>query len=76
LASAKDRGFSAIHLAEALQAIDRLDRQQFDVNDDTYQDIRAWAARWSQAIYDLEADRVRALGPRPQPPDLGPDLGV
>jgi hypothetical protein len=76
LTGAKDRGFSAIHLAEALQAIDRLDREQFDVNDDTYQDIRAWAARWSQAIRELGADRVRTLGPRPQPPDLGPDLGL
>lgn len=69
LAAAKDRGFSAPHLAEALQAIDRLDREQFDVNDDTYQEVRQWAAQWSQAIARREAERARALQPRRQEPD-------
>ena len=76
LAAAKDRGFSALHLAEALEAIDRLDRGQFDVNDDTYQDIRAWAASWSEMIREREAARVRTLEPRPHAPDVGPDRGL
>jgi hypothetical protein len=38
LASAEDPGFSPGHLADALAAIDRLDRDQFEVSDDGYRE--------------------------------------
>jgi len=76
LAAAKDRGFSAAHLADALQAIDRLDREQFETDDDTYRDIRAWALQWSQEIIGVDTGRTQPRSPRQPPPDAGPDLGL
>jgi predicted nucleotidyltransferase component of viral defense system len=40
LASQKDLGFDKRHLADALRAFSRLDRDLFEVDDDTYRSIR------------------------------------
>jgi hypothetical protein len=76
LAAAKDRGFSPDHLADALGAIDRLDREQFDLNDDAYQQVRAWALDWSHTIRALESARDSVIRPQLNPPDRGPDIGL
>jgi len=63
LAAAKDRGFSAAHLGEALAAFDRLGRDQFDLDDLAYRALRDWAHRWSRELH--EAARP-SKGPPPE----------
>jgi Nucleotidyl transferase AbiEii toxin, Type IV TA system len=73
LAAAKDLGFSASRLADALAAFDRLDRDQFDLGDPVYRELRTWALSWADTlsrVQDRELQRHR------EPPDLGPDLGL
>jgi hypothetical protein len=69
LAAAKDLGFSPEHLADALASIDRLDRDQFEIGDAAYQELRRWALSWADT---LGWDRSHRL----DGPDLGPDLGL
>ena len=73
LAAAKDLGFSADRLGDALAAIERLDRDQFDLGDAAYGELREWAISWADALGRLrEEDRH----PDRDPPDLGLDLGL
>jgi hypothetical protein len=65
LASTKDLGFTAAHLAGALDAFDRLDRDRFTVDDPDYERLRAWAHDWSRDLRRLGRDRGH------EPPDLG-----
>ncbi|MDQ6948199.1 MAG: nucleotidyl transferase AbiEii/AbiGii toxin family protein [Actinomycetota bacterium] len=71
LAAAKDLGFSAPHLAEALASIDRLDRRQFPVDDSNYQQLRDWALRWSRSLERPDVQREQHRGRRRDPSDIG-----
>lgn len=46
LAREKDRGFDEGVFAQMLRAIDRLDREEFAVNDALLEDVRAFFAEW------------------------------
>ncbi len=71
LAGAKDLGFSGAHLADALAAFDRLDRRQFDVDDDSYRTLRDWAFGWSHTLGRRGIEPDPHLAPRRDPPDVG-----
>lgn len=63
LAAAKDLGFSAAHLGEALAAFDRLGREQFDLDDLAYRALRDWSHRWSGELHDAAQP---SKGPSPE----------
>ncbi len=50
LASQKDLGFDEGHLADALRAFSRLDRDLFEVDDETYRSIRTWTIAWRERL--------------------------
>ena len=68
LAAEKDRGFDKQHFAEALAAFSRLDRDLFDVADETYVALRNWSTSWRYRILDRSIDR--------QTKDRGDDVGL
>jgi len=68
LAAEKDRGFDQRHFAEALAAFSRLDRDLFDLDDETYVALRDWSTSWRYRILDRTIDR--------QPNDRGDDMGL
>ena len=73
LAAAKDLGFIPAHLADALSAIDRFDREELGVDDDQYRALRTWAARWAQS---LRMPERRLDDSRGHEFDDGPDIGL
>ena len=64
LAADKDLGFSRRHLAEALDKIDRLGRDRFEVDDRRYEELRIWALGWRDALLEQtrQLGRDRGLG--------------
>jgi hypothetical protein len=71
LAAQKDRGFTPRHFAGMLERFPRLRRDEFDVDDARYAEVRRAVARWHDRALeigdDVERRRGRDLG-------LGPDL--
>lgn len=74
LAAEKDAGFDRGHLVDALRSFHRLDRDLFDVDDETYDRIDRWTQVWAN---DLAQALARERGLRQGPErssDNGPDL--
>lgn len=68
-AAAKDLGFSAAYFGGALAAIERLDRDQFDIDDSEYHELVGWAVGWGRRIEAPAHDLFRRRAA--EPPDLG-----
>ena len=74
LAAEKDAGFDRGHLADALRSFHRLDRDLFDVDDETYARIDRWTQIWANDLAQaLARERVERQGPE-RTIDNGPDL--
>lgn len=74
LAAEKDAGFDRGHLADALRSFHRLDRDLFDVDDQTYDRIDRWTQVWANDLTQGLA-RERGLGPgRERSAEPGPEL--
>ena len=54
LAASKDGGFTPALLAEALDYVDERDRDTFDLDDDTYEDLVAFAKSTARELQELE----------------------
>jgi hypothetical protein len=67
LAAEKDRGFDQRHFAEALAAFTRLDRDLFDVPDETFVALRDWSTSWRHRILDRTVAQTK---------DPGDDMGL
>ena len=63
LASQKDLGFDKKHLADALRAFSRLDRDLFEVDDDTYRSIRTWTISGRERLLMRGIEHERGSGP-------------
>jgi len=76
LAADKDLGFSRRHLADALQKIDRLARDQFEVNDQQFEELQRWVFTWRAVLLEQvrQMERPRAIDR--DPGIEGPDLGI
>lgn len=74
LAAEKDAGFDRGHLADALRSFHRLDRDLFDVDDETYARIDRWTQIWANDLAQaLARERIERHGPE-RTIDNGPDL--
>jgi hypothetical protein len=75
LAAEKDRGFDRIVLAQAIEAVDRLSPERFELTDESLQELKRWATDTADALRTTEPDlgRDHGTGGR-QDPDLGPGL--
>jgi hypothetical protein len=76
LAADKDLGFSRRHLADALDKIDRIGRDRFEVDEHKYQEIRTWAFRWRGVLLEQARQIEREQGIRPDRGISGPDIGL
>jgi predicted nucleotidyltransferase component of viral defense system len=63
LAGQKDLGFDKRHLADALRAFSRLDRDLFEVDEATYRSIRTWSISWRERLLMRGIEHERASGP-------------
>lgn len=74
LVAEKDAGFDRSRLAEALRSLGRLDREQFEVDDEAYEKMGQWTRAWAHDL-DREIAKERGLGVEPgRSPDRGPEL--
>ncbi|MHB8330504.1 MAG: nucleotidyl transferase AbiEii/AbiGii toxin family protein [Acidimicrobiales bacterium] len=74
LAAEKDAGFDRAHLGDALRSFRRLDRDLFEVDDETYDKMARWSLVWAHDL-DQEIARERGLGIESgRSLDEGPDL--
>jgi hypothetical protein len=71
LAAEKDRGFSPSVFADMLARFGRLRRDEFDLDDVRYEQLRGDVERWREHALEIargreiERDRGRDLGPEP-----------
>ena len=61
LAAEKDAGFDRAHFADALRSFRRLDRDLFEVDDETYSKMGRWTLTWAHGLSQAIA-RERGLG--------------
>lgn len=74
LTAEKDAGFDRGHLADAVRSSHRLDRDLFDVDDETYARIDRWTQIWANDLAQaLARERIERHGPE-RTIDNGPDL--
>ncbi len=75
LAAEKDLGFSLAVFADMLSRFDRLRRDEFELDDAQYEQLRLHTARWREQSVELarQQERARDLGER-RGPDLGREL--
>lgn len=76
LAADKDLGFSRRFLAEAMAKIDRLDRDQFELNDPDYEALHRWAIRSRAVLLEQAREREREQGLDPERRRDGPEIGI
>jgi hypothetical protein len=51
------------HFADALRAFSRLDRDLFEVDDETYRSIRTWTTSWRERLLMRGIEHERGSGP-------------
>jgi hypothetical protein len=74
LAAQKDQGFTGRYLADALSALSRLDRGEFNVDIATYSAIRQWSKEWRARLVARELGHGGPEVGRSRDDDLG--LGI
>jgi Nucleotidyl transferase AbiEii toxin, Type IV TA system len=76
LAGDKDLGFSRRDLAEGMARIDSLDRDQFDLDDRHYDELRQWALRSRAVLLEIARAFEQDHGIRYDPGREGPGIDL
>jgi len=72
LAATKDPGFSVPYFREMLERFERLPRQEFLVDDATYNDLAQFVAQWRSGLKPpLPQDQARVCSPAAPKSSIG-----